>query len=662
MPQVPSLFSSLTQKIFRYGLLLFLLAIIIAIYLPGSNGAFYYGDIRPLSALNKVTDINSALIYICSETSGLFGRSLSMLTFLVNVNDWPSTASLGNSAAFFTFNIILHAANGLMVFGLSYFIATLYRGADIEKNKANYWLALATTAFWSVLPMHVSTSLIAIQRMAGLSAFFVFSGLLVYVYGLNRQNLNQQSKNNDGILLQLIGLIIFTVLAIFSKENGALLPIFVLVLESTLFAKVSGIHYRRTLRISACSAGLFLVLVYMAYAVINTGNILPGREFTLTERLLTEPQILLDYIRLAFFPDIAAFNPFHDNYPYVTNLFASTKAWLSATILIIAFVTAIIYRKRYTLYAFAVLWFLTAHLLESSVFNLELYFEHRNYVALFGLCLALIFTLFKTPARYKKLAIFIAIAYWLIFALNLALTTKLWGNKELAANSWFVEQSGSKRASEHLAFFYIKQNKIETAWRVLEKQTKYCPQCINSNIQAMLLSCILKKQTATNKYYVQALRLAKNNNRISKTPGGLEMTHSNIINKQCSLLSLEQLKPINLALEQTANLNKHEKRQVYLNLYKIYAVEQDHQQAIHYLKLAWQVNYSHLVARFLIEQWLITKNYQEALTFANNEMCLHLPQNPLLVKEAQLRCTKALKQIDQKSKLNLKSTAAEPHE
>ena len=45
--------------------------------------------------------------------------------------------------------------------------------------------------------------------------------------------------------------------------------------------------------------------------------------------IITEPQILLDYVRLAFIPDIFSYNPFHDNYPKNTVLFGNFFAVFS---------------------------------------------------------------------------------------------------------------------------------------------------------------------------------------------------------------------------------------------------------------------------------------------------------------------------------------------
>ena len=302
------------NKYLNRSLALMLLVLTIGFcYFPGITGSFYYDDIRPLSRLADVTDFSSALYFVSTETSGTLGRPLAMITFLLNVNDWPD-----NQSGFFIVNIILHIFNGLLVFGLSYFISLLF----FRESSKNYWIGLGAAAFWLVLPLQVSTSLIAIQRMAGLSAFFVFSGLLLYVYGLHQQNSNSltNNKNTVGLAPQLTGLFICTLLAMFSKENGILLPVFALVLELTVLRQIPGINHRRKLRIYGCSLGLITILAYLCFFTFNSNNILIGRNFTLTERLITQPQILLEYLQLAFLPNVNAFNPFHDNYQHVEQL------------------------------------------------------------------------------------------------------------------------------------------------------------------------------------------------------------------------------------------------------------------------------------------------------------------------------------------------------
>ncbi|WP_057832647.1 hypothetical protein [Colwellia sp. TT2012] len=637
------------KKYYHHALLLLLVVFVIIIYLPGINGALYYDDIRPLSALSQVANLNSALVYIFSETSGPLGRPISMFTFLFNSADWPVAESTGDISAFLRVNIVLHAINGILIFGLSYFLALLYQG----KKSSNYWLALATAAFWLVLPMHVSTSLLAIQRMTGLSAFFVFSGLLLYLYGLHKQNINSKTKNNDGLSLQVTALLLFTLLAMFSKENGILLPVFVLVLELTLLNKIKGINYRRKLRVSACALGLLIILIYLAYLSLNHNDIFQGRNFTLLERLITQPKILLDYLVLAFIPNITAFNPYHDNYPHIKHLLDSNIAIFASILLITTLISAITLRRRYPLFSFAALWFISAHLLESSVVNLELYFEHRNYIALFGPCLAMVFVFTKIPTHYKKLSVVFFSIYWIYLVFNLSMTTQLWGDPFNASRAWFIEQQGSQRAAADLAYKYFNRQEPEQAWLIMEQQVQSCSDCINSRAQAMLFSCFARKHERTTVHYQKLFTLAHTARKANGVAPVLAQVHKLIGDKVCTSLTLSDLKQLNselLHLPDTA----YNKRSPYLqNLYSIALTERNSKEAIRLLYLAWNDQQDRLIANELVAMLLAANRYDEAKDFVNNEICKILPLNPILANIELQQCLVLFERVTATLKSNL---------
>src|SRR5690606_33131729 len=113
---------------------------------------------------------------------------------------------------------------------------------------------------------------------------------------------------------------LFTLLAMFSKENGILLPIFALVLESTLLRTTAQTQVFRRLRLFAFSACLVLVVGYLVSTLPHAAQAYESRPFTLFERVITQPVILFDYLRLAFLPSIFSYSPFHDHYPIYQSL------------------------------------------------------------------------------------------------------------------------------------------------------------------------------------------------------------------------------------------------------------------------------------------------------------------------------------------------------
>jgi tetratricopeptide (TPR) repeat protein len=630
----------------QYSLLVLLLGVTLVIYSQGISGSFYFDDFRPLGNLANVNNFDSAWLYVFSEISGPLGRPISMATFLFNIDDWPN----GNRS-FLLFNSVLHVFNGLLIFGLSYYIARLYRGAQAS----NYYLALITCAFWLLLPIHVSTSLIAVQRMAGLSAFFVLSGSLLYLYSLYTQNTDIENGlpiKNKAVFLQFIAILLFTVLAMLSKENGILLPAFIFVLEITLLYRVTNIAHGRKVRIAGSALCLITVLACLAYLAIMRGNDLPGRDFTLVERLLTQPQVLIEYVQLAFFPNINAFTPFHDTYTPITSLFSTYQAMLSMLAICTSFLLAIFMRNKWPLYSFAVLWFLTAHLLESSVISLELYYEHRNYIALFGPCLALVMALFNIPSRYKNLSIGLIAIYSLMLLVTLCLTTRLWGEQILAAETWFVQKPGSIRASEHLAYLYMKQGKLQQAELVFTKQTQLCPTCITSHAQAMVTSCVLGNIEKSQRHYQSILSLIAVTSQSTGLAKTLSKTYQAIKSKRCTALTFEQLGNLNTALLSLPKSPFNKKLGLIQNLYSLALLNRDKDEAISLLYLAWQEKKDMNIASELIRLLLSDNQTVKAHDFLTNKVCKTMPSNIMLVNNKKKQCNSLTELVSAKGEIS----------
>ena len=112
---------------------------------------------------------------------------------------------------------------------------------------------------------------------------------------------------------------------------------------------------------------------------------------------------------------------------------------------------AILWRRKYPLAAFAVLWFVTGHLLESTTLALELYFEHRNYLPLLGPVFALNYAVFSIAGQYRNVARLGMAGYLLVNIGVLFSVTSLWSKPLEASGYWRVNSPASVRAAAHLA-------------------------------------------------------------------------------------------------------------------------------------------------------------------------------------------------------------------
>ena len=344
-------------------------------YLPGLDGPFLFDDFGTLSELGSlggVRDWSTFTAFVLGGEAGPTGRPIALLTFLIDGTNWPTDAW-----PFKRTNLILHICTAIV---LAVLIYSMLVAVSLEAGKARVIAACAASA-WMLHPFLVSTTLYAVQRMAQLSTFFVLSGLLLFVRG----RLLLAHNSLRGHVLMSTGIAVFGLLALLSKENGALLPILVAVFEFTLFAnhRARGDtpnRYWLLAFIVLPSIGLVLYLLSFA-AGGRWSRPNPMRGISVYERLLTEGRILADYLNHWFIPKIYTNGVFQDHYEPSNSLFdplATAFSWLAH---VFAITMAIIWRRRLPVAACAILFFYAAHLMESTVVNLELYFEHRNYLA-----------------------------------------------------------------------------------------------------------------------------------------------------------------------------------------------------------------------------------------------------------------------------------------
>ena len=113
------------------------------------------------------------------------------------------------------------------------------------------------------------------------------------------------------------------------------------------------------------------------------------RPFSLEERVLTQFRVLWDYVSQWFSPQMGRMGLYHDDFVWsqsITQPFSTLISILGWLMVLVVSVALIRFREG-RLIVFAMLWFLVGHSIESTLWPLELYFEHRNYFPAMGLTL-----------------------------------------------------------------------------------------------------------------------------------------------------------------------------------------------------------------------------------------------------------------------------------
>jgi protein O-mannosyl-transferase len=263
-----------------------------------------------------------------------------------------------------------------------------------------------------------------------------------------------------------------TLLATLSKANGILVPLLVLVIHGVLPPlDLKQRHFNRW-----CAALLappaVAVVAYVAWVGITTyGNpIIPIRGWSVTQRLLTEPAILWQYMAQLWLIDPSASSLLHDDVRVATSLFSpwytapSIICWLLVTAL------AWVLRRKAPSLAAAVLFFLAGHVVESTSLALELYFDHRNYLPALLLFWPLGDVIAQLRSRTVRIVTVLAIC-----ALLLPFTfanARIWGNPLEQARSWAATHPGSARAQAYAAQIENAAGQLREASTTIEQAAR----------------------------------------------------------------------------------------------------------------------------------------------------------------------------------------------
>ncbi|KFN43121.1 hypothetical protein [Arenimonas oryziterrae] len=485
----------------RHTIAPYLLLGIVALYLflawPALRGPFIFDDFPNLGVLSKFGDIDSwrKLGQFLAEARGFPGRPLAMLSFLPQQADWPD-----NPFPFKLVNLALHLINAGLIFVL---LRRVARIALPDHAKAAAIIAGLSATLWLVHPMQISTVMLVVQRMTLLSTLFVLLGLLAYVHGLTSQYLSAGRR----AAWLTGGIVLGTGLSVLCKENGVLLPLYAWVLDATLLrADVANLPARlRQLRRLLLFPALALLAAYFAYLMRDPFAALPTRDFTLAERLMTQPRMIFDYLTDIVLPRYAQYGIYHDDLVASRGLLQPWTTLAAIVGLVAALALAFWQRQRRPLLAFAILWYLGGHALEAGPIPLELYFEHRNYLPLIGPLFAIVAGLASLPMDTPRRAGSLVLGLWLLASLFAsALYAQVWSNEDKLTYFWASRHPASVRSQAAFASRLFDTGMMDGARQILADASKLRPKEVGLDLSSAMVSCRMRTLTAKD---VDALRL-----------------------------------------------------------------------------------------------------------------------------------------------------------
>ncbi len=425
-------------------------------YAPGLSGGFLFDDFANLPALGAFGPVDNATTfwrYLTSGHADPTGRPLALLTFLIDARNWPA-----DPEPFKRTNLILHLLNGcLLAFVLSHL------GTCLRAPRAAFAAALGA-GLWLLHPLFLSTTLYIVQREAMLPATCILLGMIGYLHGRERA----RTGRPWGVALAGVSIVTFTLLGVLAKASGALLPALVAVVEFAVLDTAvplprtdAGRRFRRAHLLLVVAPTLLLLgwLVFTGVRGVAFG-IGAERPWTLGQRLLTEPRVLLDYLVLLWLPRPYSRGLFNDAYTASSGLLEPPTTLIALAVVAGVIGVAVHQRRHHPAAAAAALFFFAGHLMESTTIPLELYFEHRNYVAALPMFWPLALWLCAPPgsrAAQLEAPTLTLLRHGLTLVLPLLLAgltyvgAELWGNTTEQALLWAARNPDSPRAQAYAA-------------------------------------------------------------------------------------------------------------------------------------------------------------------------------------------------------------------
>ncbi len=632
------------QKKLLLQLLFFLYAplfVTLLVYWPGLTGPFLFDDIENFKSLMKGGHDNTLdrlYYFIMTGNAGPLGRPISLLSFIINDNAWPSSPW-----SFKYTNMLIHMLNGCLIFILT---LQLSKFTNINKDY-RYFFAGIVMSIWLLHPIQSSTVLYVIQRMTQLSTLFMLSAITSFLYG--RTLLFNSNNTVKAYIIMSFGVIIFGTLAAFSKENGALVFLFIATIEYTLCSnnqQTTGYKYWRHIFVNLPSLLLIAVFIINYKSFQSAYSI---RDFTMYERVLTETRILCDYLFQTIIPRSGGTGVFHDDYLKSSGLLSPPQTLVSIIAISALLISGITFRKKHRILSFSILWFFSGHAMESTIIPLELYFEHRNYLPILGPIFLFSSIALKVSHHLIKSNILVFI-YICLMTLITYDNNIIWGNKVLAAKVWALEKPNSIRAQQAASDLSIKAGDYKKAREYIANIHHKYPNNTALALQLALLDCDSKQ--LTKQQLDSTITTLTHGTYSQATVPTLVEFYALMKNKPCSVMSFQKiLDIINALLENNyykSNSNLH-----ILNYWKGIVHADMHQlnPAMESLDLAGK--YLDVVDIPLQQAvWLTTAGlYDEALEYINKAKLVNKKARLHLIRDRRSKDIENLRSLIIKKRL-----------
>ena len=430
---MPSMQIMADNKIIQITILL-ILAVFVA--LPYSNtlhSPFTFDD-APNITKNRHLQLADLSLASFSKAAT---KSMNKRRWLPNISFALNNYYSGNDVFSYHFvNIALHIITALFFYGLlACTLSLTWSGLSvIRAREISFWAAL----LWGVHPVNTNAVTYIVQRMTIMATLFYIASLFFYLHGRTR----------SGPLITrffwYLACLVTALSAFASKENAFMLPFAIVGFELYFLSQYRD---KKKLGIAIAAIGALFFIAVSAWIIFGENiveAILGGykaRDFTLSERLLTECRVAFHYLSLLAIPFPHRLNLVYD-YTLSTGLFSPPQTFIAIVgLLSLAFVSVHLF-KKHRLWSFALFWFFLNLIIESTVIPLEIIFEHRLYLPSMYIFVAFIFTFSGITAHRTKLF------RGIVLTLAILLTISTWQRNEVWSSEITLWEDIAKKSPQ----------------------------------------------------------------------------------------------------------------------------------------------------------------------------------------------------------------------
>jgi tetratricopeptide (TPR) repeat protein len=408
-------------------------------------------------------------------------------------------------AGYHALNIAIHLANGVLVYLLALQIIRRQAGLPGQKLARSRGdpiplMALFTALVFVAHPIQTQAVTYVVQRMTSLAVMFYLAALLLYV----RARAQSRPWRQWALLAAAVAC---GALALGSKQIAATLPLTLLLYEWYFERDLSGPWLAKRAKLFAGLAAAFALLAF-AYLVDHPRALdFDAREFTPWERLLTQLRVILFYLSLLFYPAPWRLSVTH-HFPTSHSLLDPPTTLLSLFAIIGLLVLAVVWARHRRLLSFCLLWFFLHLAIESSFVSLEMVYEHRLYLPMFGFALAASYALAFPLALRRGWTLAVGAALIASLATAAHVRNRVWHDPVTLWSDVVAKGPRGWRAQNNLGAALEKHGEIDSAIQHFQTAVQIKPNYARAhNNLGVALEAQARRGEAIH-HYREAVRIA----------------------------------------------------------------------------------------------------------------------------------------------------------